>query len=931
MINNSLITSFFASPHTQLTPVGSPILLSPDSLDSLESLSLQEKPASEGMDYLQQRQLSELNSSIVILSECSLADEDRSLLLLEDNTEELLANKKQIVQQKQSTLSSLFQTPPSFEPVECVANRRERRKAAIRASQQMTELLTRSRDTQVEDRNAVAPIFLSTAEKKRMKEQSLEEERRTERIQKEQQEAERIKYEAFLKFATESILNSKAAKPVTPQPEILTSEDLWTSLKHVRQLHTESARSYIPLSVVSSCYPVLDSGKINYDILKVESDERDSLPSLGVVLLTERELKSRVSELAELFPALPVKELFLFYLSLAYPPDPPNAAALSNQITGAEGKKRTRKRDTDNPLSFRSKRRRNQFSPPASKSADCIIVDSPSDSDTPSSSGETVLWTDKLMPPVSSLLLSDAAAVGRMREFLRGWQRGESVWSTDNSSIDTRSKAELADSSDEDFDFFIKRNAIVDEDTRDSLISLDQALSGTMLLTGGVSSGKTSSVYVIAQELGMKVLEINTCMNRSGRDLQLCLSEATQSFTVTAAEMNNKSNSKVLNKKDSNCISYANHFGKLNPNVSQNTILTKPSKESTTVKSKMTLTEDTIILLDEVDLLFEPEKGFWPAFQQIARETKLPIFLTANESNGYEIIPDIFTNHTNFQPITVTKLSLLIHLVFLVQKINIPKSLATDIAIYFWPDFRQIIYLLQFWLTPSTHHSAPNNIKNIERFLSSFVLRTDLFIFNIHTLSSSFIYKVIPKSDSPVKQPKLSSLRIQYRASAVMSSLEVYRSKLMLSSFRSPLTTSKFGDDLSPDTLPDYACSFHQSLCSDLMATQCDLMRRLVHSHQYTVHFKEDYLEGLASEARDFDKKRIWENSLISVSESILEERSNSPRDYGEHYLPYLKSICASEGDRQICNRRRRHFKHYLSSSLSPNQIDSLTESELIN
>ena len=948
MINNSLITSFFTPPHNnvgtiQLSPDISPIQLSPGSLESLESLSIQEKPSPERRVCVLQRQLSDLDSSIDILSECSILGEDRSLLLLEDCTGEL-ANKGETAQpQKQSTLSRIFPKPASPEPaVGCVvANKREKRKAAIRASQQMTDLLTsRSRDsntaTHMDDRNVVAPIFLSTAEKKRLREQSLEEERRAERKQKLEQEAERIKYRGFLKFATEPILNSKTTETAT-----LTAEDkhtfLWTPLKHVRQLPTNSteARGYISLPVAEpSCYPVLDTERINYEFLKVESAKRNSnLPHLGVLLTSEGQLTSRVSELTDLFPTLPVKELFSLYLSLTHPPDPTDAAALSNQSSGTESKKRTRQRDIDNPLSFKSKRRRNQASPPVSKSPDCIIVDCQSDSNPSSLLGETVLWTDKLLPAASSLLLSDATAVSRMREFLREWQRRDSNYPTENStnsSADAKSKAELTDSSDDDFEVFIKRQRYLHEDTRDSIISSDQALSGTMLLTGGVSTGKTSSVYVIAQELGMKVLEINTCMNRSGRDLQLCLSEATQSFAVIASEK--KSNNKVINTK-SNCVSYASHFGKLNPKVLKNKILTKPPNDFPAGKSALTLTDDTIILLDEVDLLFEPERGFWPAFQQIARETKLPIFLTANESNDLEIIPDIFTNHTFFQPISVSKLSLLIHLLFLVRNINIPKSLATDIAIYFWPDHRQIIHLLQFWLSSSTHNSAPNGINNIRLFLSSFVMRTELFIFNIHSLTSSFISEVIPKSESETaKKYKRPLLRIQYRTTNVISSLEVYQSKLIPSSYRFPITTANLGDGFSPDTLTDFTSSFHQALCTELIATECDLITRLVQSQEYTSNFKEDYLEGLGSEARDVDKKRLWENSLISVSESILAERSVfSHRDYGEHYLPYLKSICVSEGDRQIHNRRRRHFKHYLSSCLSPEQINSLTDSELID
>ena len=955
MINNSLITSFFSSPdhnlsYIQLTLVNtSPILLSPGSLDDLETLSLHDNQCFERDAASPQNLNSDPNENTSLLSESMLSAGDRSVVIVGGdyvvNNEEDLPTNTQTKLKKQSTLSNLFLHTPTSPDVakEPVPEKREKRKAAVKATQQMTQMLstTRSREdnvvTDIKQRNVVASIFLTAKEKKRLK----EEEKRIEMETKREQEIERVKHEAFLKFATEPIVQTGPSSN-NSQTQTLTSEDshlyLWTTLQHVTQLPgSKTCHTYLPLrfSDIQLCCDSLGTD-ISYNFLSSDMGIEEFNFESVEILTSEIERERIVLQLEEQFPSLPVKSLYTHYLSLTYTDEEVTAGAVSTHPVSTESKKRGRQRDTDNPLAFKSKRRKNQFSPPyLSQSSDCLIVDSSSQCNTAILPDDAILWTDQYLPPSTGLLVSDTNALSKMKEFLKDWQKVDRVHSSQNSrdSSDSRSKADVSDS-DDDFEDFLKKHRFCDEDTRSSSCNTDNALTGAMLLTGGVSSGKTSSVYVIAEELGLKVMEINTSMNRSGRDIQLSLSEATQSFRVTSKPKNHssKKHSKNLDENMNKLTFYSNHFN--NTKVLECESLKKLSNECTDPKPVLALTDNTIILLDEVDLLFETDRGFWPAFQQIAKETKLPIFLTANEADNFEIVPDIFTNHSFFQSIPVTKMTLIIMLLFLAHKINIPNTIATDIAIYLWPDVRKVFNLLQFWLTPRPRQSENRTVRNIRSFLSSFVSRNDSLVFNINTLIPTHTCynhnSTLRGEYKQAKQSQCSLLRLQFRARDIFSFLELYQAKLTPTSIpQFHLRSASLGDGVSSEIIPSPNSEFNHTLCENVLLSGCEIASKLVSSLQ--LNLPQDYLGNLANEERNVDKKRIWMNNLQEISDGILEERSGFyTSDFGQHYLPYLKFICILEGERQLLTRRR-HIRQYLSSSLTSDLIEILINSELIN
>jgi hypothetical protein len=151
------------------------------------------------------------------------------------------------------------------------------------------------------------------------------------------------------------------------------------------------------------------------------------------------------------------------------------------------------------------------------------------------------------------------------------------------------------------------------------------------LLTGPSASGKTAMVRAVAKHCGnCKVLEINTSRARSGAALKHAIEEATQS---------NSSLEMLQNKSHK-----TNGEGKGFFAAAKRDLVDSDDDEDTSDEDHSDSDDDdscqeekkkssvTIVLIDEVDILFEEtgDAGFWTALGALARATKCPIVLTAN-------------------------------------------------------------------------------------------------------------------------------------------------------------------------------------------------------------------------------------------------------------------------------------------------------------
>ncbi|XP_008112592.2 ATPase family AAA domain-containing protein 5 [Anolis carolinensis] len=344
---------------------------------------------------------------------------------------------------------------------------------------------------------------------------------------------------------------------------------------------------------------------------------------------------------------------------------------------------------------------------------------------------EDTLWTEKYQPQNSSELIGNTVAIKKLHRWLCEWKRRVD-WE------ENRTQKEEDGTHQESSD-------IVDfQDDRSD--SEDEAvLCNTMLLIGPPGIGKTAAVYACAQELGFKIFEVNASCQRSGRQILSHLKEATQSHQVDkqgvhahkAAFFNSYSTSKSPKKGSPRKewsprkLTISPRKGGLKQGLAPRTLANyfkissksqnkeekkaqgdnKENKkilpgENTQVKSvKREAKEEesskkcatSLILFEEVDIIFDEDVGFLNAIKTFMTTTKRPVILTTNDPS-FSLIFD-----GCFEEITFTAPSL-INVASYLQVLCLAENLRTDIKDFTALltsnncDIRQSVLHLQFWV-----------------------------------------------------------------------------------------------------------------------------------------------------------------------------------------------------------------------------------------
>lgn len=183
-----------------------------------------------------------------------------------------------------------------------------------------------------------------------------------------------------------------------------------------------------------------------------------------------------------------------------------------------------------------------------------------------------------------------------------------------------------------------------------------QRLTNSILLQGPCGSGKTASVYAAAAELGWEVFEVYPGIGkRSGAHLTQLVGDVGKNHLVGKGRQAMPP-SPAPGKK-SNPLLQA--FGKLAGNgkpaeskVHAVDLTDSPGRKPQTemdfgfvaqtahtrdVKSGGPDVRQSLILLEEVDILFEEDKGFWPAVVSLVEESKRPVIMTCNGKQGLPV------------------------------------------------------------------------------------------------------------------------------------------------------------------------------------------------------------------------------------------------------------------------------------------------------
>uniref|UniRef100_G1Q984 ATPase family AAA domain-containing protein 5 n=1 Tax=Myotis lucifugus TaxID=59463 RepID=G1Q984_MYOLU len=357
---------------------------------------------------------------------------------------------------------------------------------------------------------------------------------------------------------------------------------------------------------------------------------------------------------------------------------------------------------------------------------------------------EDMLWTEKYQPQNSSELIGNELAIKKLHSWLKDWKRRAELEERQNLKGKRDEKQEGILNLSDSIDF---KGSSDEEENR---------LCNTVLITGPTGVGKTAAVYACAQELGFKIFEVNASSQRSGRQILSQLKEATQSHQVDKQGVNAQKpcffNSYNIGKSPKKLSSpkkvvtsprrlppsspqssgpkralppktLANYFkvsSKLKNNEEigelpeNNKGIKNFFEQKQTIHTKSTNTTNSnvkeygaeepnrknatsLILFEEVDVIFEEDAGFLNAIKTFMATTKRPVILTTSDPS-FSLMFDGCFEEINFN------MPSLLNVASYLQTICLTENFRTDIKDFVTLltantcDIRKSILYLQFWI-----------------------------------------------------------------------------------------------------------------------------------------------------------------------------------------------------------------------------------------
>ncbi|XP_042658691.1 ATPase family AAA domain-containing protein 5 [Tyto alba] len=350
---------------------------------------------------------------------------------------------------------------------------------------------------------------------------------------------------------------------------------------------------------------------------------------------------------------------------------------------------------------------------------------------------EDILWTEKYQPQDSSELVGNKKEIERLHSWLKEWKK-RADWEEKRNWKGEKEEKEHQDSLDS-LDF--------EDNKTDS--EEETSLCNTVLITGPPGVGKTAAVYACAQELGFKIFEVNASCQRNGRQILSQLKEATQSHQVDKKGINAHkpcffnsyssakspkkmySPKKVISprkpplspkgtglKRSLPPKTLANYFkisskrkGNDGAVASQeknkgNTQNSREEKKDVQIKSINKEAEGgehngksatSLILFEEVDIIFDEDAGFLSAVKTFMATTKRPVILTTSDPT-FSLMFDGYFEEIIFRTPSLINAASYLQVLCLAENLRTDvKDLAALLTTNNC-DIRQSVLYLQFWV-----------------------------------------------------------------------------------------------------------------------------------------------------------------------------------------------------------------------------------------
>lgn len=303
-------------------------------------------------------------------------------------------------------------------------------------------------------------------------------------------------------------------------------------------------------------------------------------------------------------------------------------------------------------------------------------------SDACSDNPDKLKWTDKYKATSTKQIIGNFESIKELKKWLISW--------TENYV------PEQKDSDSSDFCYS-------DTDSGD----VKRMRNNLLILTGKTGSGKTSSVYAVASELSIKVIEVNASSKRTGKIMLQDLQEATQSHKVNRQRDGIESSQKSIDVEAN--IPQIKKRGRPKrqtlETLSQKSVSSKKDSNSEPFSSQESMrTVMSLILIDDADIVFEQDDGFCSAIAQLVHSSKRPVILIAESVNCSHLQKFLkYSQVINLQPFLPRMLGTWLDIMCLADSSICYPGLGAKLLDFFKGDVRKTINCLQFYMTSHRH------------------------------------------------------------------------------------------------------------------------------------------------------------------------------------------------------------------------------------
>lgn len=313
--------------------------------------------------------------------------------------------------------------------------------------------------------------------------------------------------------------------------------------------------------------------------------------------------------------------------------------------------------------------------------------------DVTNDSPDRLNWTDKYKAMSTSQIIGNFETVKELRKWLISW--------TENN---VKFKAKSKPGSDSS-DYYQS-----DTDSRESMKSMNNLL----ILTGPTGCGKTASIYAVASDLSMKVIEVNSSSKRTGKIMLQDLQEATQSHKVNRGTGNMENSQKSQEKSQPDFKIKIKKRGRPKKSIEEKTkkelgkteVLSGTSSGQS-YSQESSRTDSSLILIDDADIVFDQDDGFSSAIVQLVQCSKRPVILITSSL----VCPHLQRFLQNgkilkMYPLLPRMLGTWLDIMCLADSGTCWPGAGAKFLNYFKGDIRKTINYLQFYITSYLNGAA---------------------------------------------------------------------------------------------------------------------------------------------------------------------------------------------------------------------------------